>query len=87
LFSFIPEVQLGTEAVQGVRKLRKVQGCEPERESEGLLLQVCAESKSFNTQTELKGCRKECTQGSSLKDLKVMGKAQEGQTFEFVGEQ
>jgi hypothetical protein len=47
--SHSPKVQLGTGAVQGVRRPSEVQGCEPEREIEGLLLQVCAESSDFNT--------------------------------------
>jgi hypothetical protein len=60
-------VQLGIGVVQGVRRPSEVQCCEPEREIEGVLLQVCTESKGFKHLDLFEGCRKECVQGSSIK--------------------
>jgi hypothetical protein len=75
-------VQLNTGAMQGVHRLSEVQGCEPEQRVEGLLLQVCAESKGFNTWRLLNVCRKECVQGS----LKIQSykKLRKDKAFEFV---
>jgi hypothetical protein len=57
------EVQLAQEPCKECAGRVKPHGCEPERSVYRLLLQVCAESKDFNTWKCLKVCRKECVQG------------------------
>jgi hypothetical protein len=56
-------VQLGTGAVQGVRRLGKsIRVANLSEAFDRLLIQVCAESSDFNTLTLLKVCLKECMQ-------------------------
>jgi hypothetical protein len=54
--------------MKGVRRPSEVQGHETDREIEGLLLQVCSESKGFKHLDVFEGFRKECVQGYSIKD-------------------
>jgi hypothetical protein len=65
-----PKVQLGTGAVQGVRRLSEVQGCEPEQGLKDYYCR-CVQSRRFNTSKGLNVCRKECMQ-DSLKDLELV---------------
>jgi hypothetical protein len=69
-------VQLGTGAVQGVRRPSEVQGCEPEQELKDCCCR-CAQSRRIQHLEVFEGCRKECVQEFFLKDSEL-GKAQEG---------
>jgi hypothetical protein len=60
------------------------QGCEPEKNIERLLLQVCAESKVLRYLKVSEGCRKECVQGPSLK-LEVVRNLRRDKSFEAIG--
>ena len=78
-----PKVQLGTEAVQGVRRPGK--RLMVVNLSEELKDCCCREVQSQRLQhlAMLKGCHKECEQGIFLKDLKVIVKLRKDRVFEI----
>jgi hypothetical protein len=75
-----PEVKLGYRSRARSAQAKESLSCESERSIEGLLLQVCAESKEFNTWKCLRIAARDARK--SLRGDSELCEAQEGQGFQ-----